>query len=314
MKTFFSNANITSMTSGLFSMLLVWMLFHAGIEGAQADTAGGNLPSPGTIALLQPEDEESIALGKLIQQSKLEQLYSTADTMLDYIHTLKGEVFRLSDLNRHFWVISHVASAPTFHLDYDEHTENTFDESMDYEVKLNIQYDMEKLSRSPESVSARHPIDKKSAAALLAQYSSAVVLAFRKDYNKDLKEKHRLMVMEYDQKEAVLKEEYAEKEESSLFNTLVDKRINFENKIIIHEIRNNKVQQTLQNSLERIIWLTLLLQCCPEQPAAVKRYIRNAGYEEKEIPALLHRTVGKTKNTEFLYDALEKSPASPAHT
>ena len=110
---------------------------------------------------------------------------------------------------------------------------------MDYEVKLNIQYDMEKLSRSPESVSARHPIDKKSAAALLAQYSSAVVLAFRKDYNKDLKEKHRLMVMEYDQKEAVLKEEYAEKEESSLVNTLVDNRINFENKIIIHEIRNH---------------------------------------------------------------------------
>ena len=69
MKTFFSNANITSMTSGLFSMLLVWMLFHAGIEGAQADTAGGNLPSPGTIALLQPEDEECIALGKLLQQS-----------------------------------------------------------------------------------------------------------------------------------------------------------------------------------------------------------------------------------------------------
>ena len=30
MKTFFSNANITSMTSGLFSMLLVWMLFQAG--------------------------------------------------------------------------------------------------------------------------------------------------------------------------------------------------------------------------------------------------------------------------------------------
>ena len=92
-----------------------------------------------------------------------------------------------------------MASAPTFHLDYDEHTENTFDEGMDYEVKLNIQYDMEKLSRSLESVSARHPIDKESAAALLAQYSSAIVLAFRKDYNKDLKEKHRRMVMEYDQ-------------------------------------------------------------------------------------------------------------------
>ena len=288
-------------------MLLVWMLFHAGIEGAQADTAGGNLPSPGTIALLQTEDEECIALGKLLQQSKLEQFYSKADTMLDNIDTLKGEDLRLSELKRLFWVFYHVASAPTFHLDYDEHTENTFDEGMDYEVKLNIQYDMEKLSRSLESVSARHPIDKESAAALLAQYSSAIVLAFRKDYNKDLKEKHRRMVMEYDQKEAVLKEE------SSLFNTLVDKRINFENKIIIHEIRNNKVQQTLQNSLERI-WLTLLLQCCPEQPAAVKRYIRNAGYEEKEIPALLHRTVGKTKNTEFLYDALEKAPASPAHT
>lgn len=124
-------------------MLLVWMLFHAGIEGAQADTAGGNLPSPGTIALLQPEDEECIALGKLLQQSKLEQFYSKADTMLDNIDTLKGEDLRLSELKRLFWVFYHVASAPTFHLDYDEHTENTFDESMDYEVKLNIQYDME---------------------------------------------------------------------------------------------------------------------------------------------------------------------------
>lgn len=123
MKTFFSNANITSMTSGLFSMLLVWMLFHAGIEGAQADTAGGNLPSPGTIALLQPEDEECIALGKLLQQSKLEQFYSKADTMLDNIDTLKGEDLRLSELKRLFWVFYHVASAPTFHLDYDEHTE-----------------------------------------------------------------------------------------------------------------------------------------------------------------------------------------------
>ena len=289
----------------IFYILTAWILCNSGTEGVPALAINRNLSTPDIIPILKQTDQECIALGKLLQQSDLKQFYDKANTMLDDIDILAEKGVQTAELQRLFWVFYYVSAASLFHPDYDENTEDTFDESLDYEVKYDIQKEMEKLSRNLTDIAATHQIKKEELASLLSQYSSAIVLAFRNSYDKNLKEKHQRMAADYDKKEIAWEDEYIKKGENPPLQAMADKRINFENKVILHEIRNSKAYQILENSLEET-WLSLLLTCYPGQTAVVKRYLNAGGYETKELRDLLNRTVGRTKNTEFLYKGLGK--------
>ncbi|MCC8148779.1 hypothetical protein [Akkermansia sp.] len=296
--------------SRFFYILAAWLFCSSEIVGLPAFALGNNLSMPDTISALKQTDPECVALGKLLQKPDMKQFYDKANTMLDDIDVLREEGLETAELTRLFWVFYYVSAAPLFHIDYDENTENIFDESLDYDVKYDIQNEMEKLSRNLTDIAAKHQIKNEELASLLSQYSSAIILAFRSSYDKNLKEKHQRMSADYDKKETAWEEEYIKKGENPPLQAMADKRINFENKIIVHEIRNNKAYQMLETSLEKK-WLSVLLKCYPGQTAVLKRYLNAGGYESKEIPDLLNRTVGRNKNTEFLYKGFgKKSRAS----
>ena len=45
----------------------------------------------------------------------------------------------------------------------------------------------------------------------------------------------------------------------------------------------------------------MLLRSFPGNAAKIKKYLKQAGYLNKEIPPLLDRTAGRTPKTAFLY-------------
>lgn len=49
-----------------------------------------------------------------------------------------------------------------------------------------------------------------------------------------------------------------------------------------------------------------LMTCFPTKAQEVKKYLRLAGYEDKEIPTLLDRTVGRVPKADYLYRSLPK--------
>ena len=48
------------------------------------------------------------------------------------------------------------------------------------------------------------------------------------------------------------------------------------------------------------------MTCFPTKAQEVKKYLRLAGYRDKDIPALLDRTVGRVPEAAYLYKGLPK--------
>ena len=78
----------------------------------------------------------------------------------------------------------------------------------------------------------------------------------------------------------------------------------FANRLATNEARNNKLKNIIPRR-ERI-FVRELIQCFPSKAVEVKKYLRMAGYSDKEIPALLDRTVGRVPEAQYLYKGLPK--------
>ena len=78
----------------------------------------------------------------------------------------------------------------------------------------------------------------------------------------------------------------------------------FANRLATNEARNNKLKNIIPRR-ERI-FVRELMQCFPTKAVEVKKYLRMAGYGDKDIPALLDRTVGRIPEARYLYKGLPK--------
>lgn len=75
-------------------------------------------------------------------------------------------------------------------------------------------------------------------------------------------------------------------------------------------MRNNAAKMRT-DSLEKT-FLNLLVEYFPGNAALVRKYIKLAGYSDKEIPDLIDRTVGREPKTKFLYKgARQKEKNAP---
>lgn len=68
--------------------------------------------------------------------------------------------------------------------------------------------------------------------------------------------------------------------------------------------RSNNAQFAIKSKELRIYQGTDDL--LPDQGPEVKKYLRLAGYRDKDIPALLDRTVGRVPKAAYLYKGLPK--------
>lgn len=64
--------------------------------------------------------------------------------------------------------------------------------------------------------------------------------------------------------------------------------------------RNDDMKYEIEEWLEEDL-IRILVGYFPGRAAEARQYIRMAGYEDKEINGLVDRTLGRAKETEFLY-------------
>lgn len=68
--------------------------------------------------------------------------------------------------------------------------------------------------------------------------------------------------------------------------------------------RSNSAQYIIKSKKRGFI--RELMTCFPTKAREVRKYLNLAGYEDKEIPALLDRTVGRVPEADYLYKGLPK--------
>lgn len=74
----------------------------------------------------------------------------------------------------------------------------------------------------------------------------------------------------------------------------------WEDQFIVAQDRNRSMKRSIEEWLEEGL-IRILVGYFPGRTAEARQYIRMAGYEDREINSLVDRTLGRTRETEFLY-------------
>ena len=143
------------------------------------------------------------------------------------------------------------------------------------------------LSRIIKKESAeRMNVARKEIGKSSALYAAAILKGFREEYQATSEEKLRKRWKEG------AKNVWKVHREGRVFG--------WEDQFIVAQGRNDDMKYEIEEWLEEDL-IRILVGYFPGRTAEARQYIRMAGYEDRETNGLVDRTLGRTKETEFLY-------------
>lgn len=227
-----------------------------------------------------------ISLKKNIQDDEIILFYQAVNDILQQHNRYDQNSITEQELADSLFLCYLIASAPFIDITRKENTEwIMMNHDLDYSVKDNISRSIpykaliDKTSKIPEKEAALH----------LYLSSLAVILKqFRNEIDPDFE-----TTRQHAEKIATTGPELIQDE-----NKLLD----FYNILNTKESRSNTSKAIVPRKEK--IFIKQLLQCFPTKAVQVKKYLRMAGYDDKEIPALLDRTIGRVPAAAYLYKGL----------
>ena len=224
-------------------------------------------------------------LQEMLKKNELEPFYMCADRLFHIhcginIHDLRSgqcrELYRLCGL---------VAAAPFYRVDFSgEHRWEYARRTQDMDMK---QVAVSCLNRIIEEESTvRLNVDRRELGKFSALYAALILKEFRKEFRVTSEDKLKKL-----RKEGA-KNAWKVHREGRDFS--------WEDQFIVAQGRNRNMKYKIEEWLEEGL-IRILAGYFPGRTAEARRYIRMAGYEDREINGLVDRTLGRTGKTEFLY-------------
>lgn len=257
---------------------------------------------PCTAVLNNPQSPAS-PLQVLLEQGKLEEFYQQTDHLLqDYVQT--EEKKDVEQLQNELWIFYDVAAAPLFQIDEDPDTFISWKcgKTMDYRVKTTVVRYIATLDM--EELSSDLSIPREKLFTLFAGYAANILKTVRNSYDPelDIKQK-RWEIEESDKIRKLFHEGKIDRDRGSLRFRFLEQKIN------IRDMRNTSAKANMESQEET--FMDLMVKFFPGNTAKVKKYIKLAGYQDRDIPALIDRTVGRTPKTKFLYEESQQESSVP---
>lgn len=178
-----------------------------------------------------------------------------------------------------------VTAAPFYQVDFSgehpwEYARRTGDMDMK-EVAVSC------VARIVEEESVVHMnLDRMELGKFSALYAAVILKGFREEHQATSEEKLRKRWKEG------AKNAWKVHREGRVFG--------WEDQFIVAQDRNRSMKRIIEEWLEERL-IRILARYFPGRTAEARQYIRMAGYEDKEINGLVDRTLGRAKETEFLY-------------
>ena len=143
------------------------------------------------------------------------------------------------------------------------------------------------LSRIIKKESAgRMNVNQKEIGKFSALYTAVILKGFRKEHQATSEEK--------------LRKRWKEGEKNTWKVHREGRVFGWEDQFIVAQGRNDDMKYEIEEWLEEDL-IRILVGYFPGRAAEARQYIRMAGYEDREINGLVDRTLGRAKETEFLY-------------
>lgn len=234
----------------------------------------------------------SFGLKTLLEQGSLEEFYKKAALLLKENGRIQEKKIR--QFQHELWIFYYIAAVPLYHMD--ESLEKPIpwreDKILDYRVKTIAAQYMASQDINKTATDLSLPQDK--IAALYALYVANILHSIRESCHPDLKDRQKRWQQEQEEKNRQLyRKQKIDFDQANLRALLIH------NKVSTQDLRNNEAgirKEALESTL-----LDLLVEYFPGNAAKVRKYIKLAGYSDKEIPGLIDRAIGRDSKTEFLY-------------
>ena len=269
----------------IYRIILLSLLFLT-LLPIGAALSQDSLPLPSAIRNLNKQNPELLRLKKLLEDGQIIQFYQAAGKILNKENLYLKDDVTEQQLKEGLFLCYLIAKAPFIDLnDYanvewianyghvDHYAKDSFTNSIPFFALT------DKNSKFP---------DKEE---VLRFYLSAKALVIKQfhtqvDYAFEATEICAYMLIDHARG-------FSDSKATELFNTTSARGL-----------RSIYAKSTIR-SKERGFIRELMI-CFPTKAQEVKKYLRLAGYGDKEIPALLDRTVGRTPEAAYLYKGLPK--------
>ncbi len=271
--------------NNVYRLFLLPLLFLP-IFSALASPQQVQLPVPSVIRNLNQQNPELLLLKKLLDDGQIIPFYQAADKILRKKNLYLRDDVTSQELADGLLLCYLIAKAPFIDLDdyanvewlanyghVDLHAKEFMSNSIPYFALIG------KDSKLPGKEEALH-LYLSATALVIKQFHTQV------DYAFEATEICAYMLIDHARG-------FSDGKDTELFN-----------KTSAQRSRNYRTLSLLQSQESGFI--RELMTCFPTKAQEVKKYLRLAGYGDKEIPALLDRTVGRTPEAAYLYKGLPK--------
>lgn len=284
-----------------FVKITLLAVCSAGILHGEGKPALLRLPLPDSVPALKIPPQEKKEFLSLIRGKELPECYQELRKKMNVFSQKGAGDIAGEDARQLSWIFYAVASMDVFPLNYDENTpKDGLYDNMDYALKVRIVERMSVLSLDVSGIASRCGVKRKDLGRIWSEYGAAVLKTFRDQYDPELDRKQAKMKEEYDKMSAVRTWELVQERKLSLFGGGDPRSRYYSNKLLANKKRNDSCRFYLEKRLEPA-FVEMLVRFYPGQAGEVIKYLKKAGYADKEIGDIIDRTVGRDGRTEFLY-------------
>jgi len=269
-----------------FYPFLLLSFFLLAFSPCATSTPQDRLPLPSAIRNLNRQKPELLRLKKLLDEGQIIPFYQGADKILREANHYWEEDATPQELTDGLFLCYLIAKAPFIDLnnyenvewvseytDIDHHAKEFFTNRIPFHALTN------KNSSLPGKEEAlRFYLAAK--ALIIKQFNSQV------DYAFDATEIFAHMLISH-------ATEMSDEKKTELFN-----------KTSALSSRSNNALFAIKS--KELGFIRELMTCFPTKAREVRKYLHLAGYRDKDIPALLDRTVGRVPEAAYLYKGLPK--------
>ena len=263
--------------------LLLSFLFLPLLPGSAAPQQD-RLPLPSAIRNLNKQNPELLRLKKLLDEDQIIPFYQGADKILRKENLYMKDDVTPKKLMDGLFLCYLIAKAPFIDLnDYSNVEWIANYTHIDHHAKEFMSNSIPFFALTDKNSKFQ---DREEALRLYLSATALVIKQFNNqvDYAFEATQICAYMLVDH-------ASEMPDDQKARLFNTTSAR-----------SVRSNHAQSTLRSQESGFI--RELMTCFPTKAQEVKKYLRMAGYEDKEIPALLDRTVGRVPEASYLYKGL----------
>lgn len=268
-----------------YPFLLLFVLFSLSFS-CSASPEQDRLPLPSAIRNLNKQNPELLRLKKLLDSGQIIPFYQGADKMRKEARRYRKKDVTPQELADGLFLCYLIAKAPFIDLDNYDNVEWVSEYTdVDHTVKEFMSNAIPFIALTDKNSKLSN---KEEALRFYLSATALVIKQFHRqvDYAFDATEIWAYMLMDY-------ASNMSDEQETKLFN-----------KTSAISARSNHAQSTLRRQESGFI--KELMTCFPTKAQEVRKYLRLAGYADKDIPALLDRTVGRIPEASYLYKGLPK--------